>query len=143
MPVLVTRWPARKCMTQRREVGPLPAASIKHASCIRRRCCPTARCSWWEDLTLPTVRKKAPPNCTIRRPGPGGPREALKTNAPSTPRHCCLTAWFSWQEDQGSFFQPNSQALSSTTRRDRLGRLRVVSTSVATSTLPPCCQTET
>src|SRR2546430_4187569 len=59
----VTLPQARNCTIRRLAVGVSPAALTPHASCIARRCWPTAWCLPWEDLiailTCPQVQ-----NCT-------------------------------------------------------------------------------
>ena len=45
----------------------------------RRRCCPTARCSWQEDLIAAAISRAR--NCTIRPAGPGPPPAASSPHA--------------------------------------------------------------
>src|SRR5205807_5214306 len=59
----VTLPQARNCTIRRLAVGVSPAALTPHASCIARRCWPTAWCLPWEDLIAILTCPQAQ-NCT-------------------------------------------------------------------------------
>ena len=69
---------ARNCTIRRAGLGRPPAASTPHAIVTRRRCCPTARCSWQGDITAAFLAAR---NCTTRRAGPGRPPAASPPHA--------------------------------------------------------------
>ena len=89
---------ARNCTILLAGRGVPPAASPPHALITRRRCCPTARCWWREDLIAAAPRGAR--NCTIRLPGCGAAPAASPPHATSTRRRCCPTARCWWQEDR-------------------------------------------
>ena len=72
---------ARSCTTRLPAPGVPPAASAPHVIFTRRRCCPTARCSWQEEVAATASAFSRARNCTIRPPGSGPPPAASTPHA--------------------------------------------------------------